>query len=471
MSDDQRTTGDRRQQPRRHGEIERTLPHNLDAEKAVLGAILLKSELYLEIADLVTARDFFRDAHRRIFAQIAQLTQANQTVDPLTVKDALLRAGDLDEVGGPAYIYGLTDGVPRFSNVTAYATIVRERSRLRDAIAAGSRIVSEAYEAEDDAAEVLNRAEQALYELTAHTVPVGPRMLREILSSLMDRMEAWSKSAGGITGVPSGFTELDYHTGGFQPEDMIILGARPSMGKSALALNIAEQAARRGFRPGVWSLEMREEALAVRALAGASGVNSHRIQTGRLYESDWAKLTHAIGELSELPIAIDASSHVSVQELRSRARRLKAKQGLDLILVDYAQLMAGEGENRQLEIAGISRGLKGIARLLKVPIIVLSQLSRDLEKRTDKRPVLSDLRESGSLEQDADTVMFLYRPEVYEGENVKPEHVGYAELLIAKQRNGPTGMVPLTWDKYHQQFMDRDTTPQPEDQRLPMGDR
>lgn len=459
---------------------ERTLPHSLEAERAVIGAALLHPDAFGEAAQVLEPSHFFRDAHRRVWDHMRRLSTKHVELDLLTVKDSLIKSGELDDIGGPAYLMSLTDGVPRSSHIGEYARIVREKWRLRSAIYAANKILVEAYEAEDDAQIVVDRAEQALFEIAASIGTGGFRKLSEILPQLLEQIEAWSQSQSGVTGLSTGFRDLDGQTRGLQPGNLIILAARPSQGKSALALNIAKNVAAQGSTVGVFSLEMSETELAVRALTDEARINGHRLQAGYVRETDWGRIAHAIGILAEYPLYIDESPFVTAFDIRTRARRLKAEHDLSLLVIDYTQLMVGHErrENRALELGAVSRMLKAIAKELKIPVIALSQLSRKLEERTDKRPILSDLRESGALEQDADMVWFIHRPVHFEKsqrgdyQNMTPaEYETLAELIIAKQRNGPVGTVELTWRKEETRFEDRNFDSQVADQRLPMGDR
>jgi replicative DNA helicase len=426
---------------------ERTLPHNLEAEKSVLGAILIHNDAFNNAAELIDGRDFFRDAHRRIFDRMVALSERGQAIDLVTLKEELQRAGELDEVGGPAYIASLTDGVPRSANVEHYARIVKEKATLRSLIHSANRILSDAYQAEEDADLILDGAEKAIFEIAEGRISAGFTPLRDLVQSSFATIEKLQEQRNAITGVPSGFQDLDGMTAGFQPSDMIILAARPAMGKTSFALNVAQNAAKRGKTVGVFSLEMSKEQLFLRLLTSEAMIDAHKFRTGYLTEKDYGKLSHALGTLAELPIFIDDTPGVGLLEMRAKCRRLAAAHTLDLVVIDYIQLMQGRGrfESRQQELTSISRSVKILAKELNVPIIALSQLSRAPESRTDHRPQLSDLRESGALEQDADLVMFIYRAEVYDKEETKPEEVGTAEIIIGKHRNGPIGSVRLTF--------------------------
>jgi replicative DNA helicase len=426
---------------------ERTLPHNLDAEKAVLGAILIHNDAFNGAAELIDARDFFRDAHRRIFDKMVALSERGDAIDFVTLKDELQRAGELDEVGGPAYISSLADGVPRSANVEHYARIVKEKATLRSLIHSANRILSDAYQAEDDADLILDGAEKAIFEIAEGRISAGFTPLRDLVQSSFATIEKLQEQRNAITGVPSGFQDLDELTAGFQPSDMIILAARPAMGKTSFVLNVAQNAAKKGRTVGIFSLERSKEQLFLRLLTSEAMIDAHKFRTGYLTEKDYGKLSHGLGALAELPIYIDDTPGIGLLEMRAKCRRLAAAHTLDMVIIDYIQLMQGRGrfESRQQELTAISRSVKILAKELSVPIIALSQLSRAPESRTDHRPQLSDLRESGALEQDADLVMFIYRAEVYDKEETKPEELGTAEIIIGKHRNGPIGSVRLTF--------------------------
>jgi replicative DNA helicase len=431
--------------------VERTLPHNLEAERSVLGAILLHNEAFNHAAELIDSRDFFRDAHRRIFEKMVVLSERNEAIDLVTLKEELGRSGSLDDVGGPAYIASLVDGVPRAVNVEHYARIVKEKSTLRELIFSANRVLASAYEAEEDASQILDRAEQDIFAIAEGRIREGFVALRTLVHQGYESLEAARAHQTLITGVPSGFADLDELTSGFQPADLIIIAARPSMGKTSLALNIAQHVGiKEGKTVGVFSLEMAKEQLFLRLLTAESQIEGHRLRTGRFGERDWSKLAHAMGTLGEAKIFVDDSPAIGVLEMRAKARRLMSEHNLHLLCIDYIQLMQGRGrfENRVLELASVSRGLKGLAKELKIPIIVLSQLSRAPESQR-RRPQLSDLRESGALEQDADVVLLIYREDQYEATE---ENQGIAEIIIGKQRNGPTGTVKLAFIREHTRF-------------------
>jgi replicative DNA helicase len=436
---------------------ERTLPHNLEAERSVLGAILLNNDIFNLAVEVVDAPDFFRDAHRRIFEKMVQLSNRGNAIDLVTLKEELGRSGELDEVGGPAYIAALVDGVPRSTNVQHYARIIKEKATLRRLISSANKILTTAYEGEDEADEILDQAEHAIFAIADDKIRDGFVSLRDLAHASLDTIEKLHARKELVTGVPTGFTDLDEMTSGLQPSDLLIVAARPSMGKTSLVLNIAQHVGTKtDMSVGVFSLEMSKEQLFLRMLTAEARIDAHRLRGGFLGERDWGKLSQAIGTLSEAKIFIDDTPSIGVLEMRAKCRRLASEHGLNLVIIDYIQLMQGRGkfENRTLELASISRSLKGLAKELNVPIVVLSQLSRAPEARSDHRPQLSDLRESGALEQDADVVVFIYREDVYADKNAPPaaDNAGVAELIIGKQRNGPTGVVKLAFIREFTRF-------------------
>jgi replicative DNA helicase len=427
---------------------ERVLPHSLDAEKSVLGAILIHNEAFNHAAEFLDAQDFFRDAHRRIFNSMVTLSERNDAIDFITVKEELSRSGQLDEVGGPAYIASLADGVPRSANVEYYARIVKEKSTLRSLIHSANKILAEAYDAEQEPDLLLDEAERAIFAIAEDRIRAGFVPLRDLVQGSFATIEKLQQNKGAITGVPSGFHDLDEMTTGFHPGDLVVVAARPSMGKTSFVLNIAQHVGTHtSMTVGFFSLEMSKEQLFMRLLTSEARIDAHRFRTGFLNEKDYGRLSQALGTLAEARVFIDDSASIGVLEMRAKARRLKAEHGLDVLIIDYLQLMQGRGrfESRQQEVSAISRSLKGLAKELSCPIIALSQLSRAPEGRTDHRPQLSDLRESGAIEQDADVVFFIYRPEVYDKDETRPEQQGVAEIIIGKQRNGPIGSVKLSF--------------------------
>jgi replicative DNA helicase len=434
---------------------ERTLPHNLDAEKSVLGAILIHNDAFNHAAELIDSRDFFRDAHRRIFDKMVALSERGRAIDFITLKDELQRAGELDECGGPTYIAALADGVPRSANVAYYARIVKEKSTLRNLIHSANKILTEAYEAEQEPEVLLDEAERAIFAIAEDRIREGFVPLRDLVQSSFATIEKLQQNKGAITGVPSGFPDLDEMTTGFHPGDLVVVAARPSMGKTSLVLNIAQHVGTHtAMTVGFFSLEMSKEQLFMRLLTSEARIDAHRFRTGFLNEKDYGRLSHSLGTLAEARVFIDDTASIGVLEMRAKARRLQKEHGLDLLIIDYLQLMQGRGrfESRQQEVSAISRSLKGLAKELSCPVIALSQLSRAPEGRTDHRPQLSDLRESGAIEQDADLVLFIYRPEVYDKEETRPEDQGIAEIIVGKQRNGPIGGVKLSFLNQYTRF-------------------
>ena len=436
---------------------ERTLPHNLEAERCVLGAILIHNDAFNVAAELIDSHDFFRDAHRRVFDKMVSLNERNLVIDLVTLKEELDRSNDLEKVGGPAYVAALADGVPRSTNVEYYARIVKEKSTLRNLIHSASQILTNAYKAEQDADTLLDRAEQEIFAIAEDKIHTGFVPLRDLVQGSFATIEQLQKQKGLVTGVPTGFVDIDNLTSGLQPSDLIIVAARPSMGKTSFMLNVAQHIGTKTDRTvGFFSLEMAKEQLLLRMLTTEAEVDSHRFRGGFLTESDYGKLSTSLGRLAEARVFIDDTASLGILEMRAKARRLKAEHGLDLLIVDYIQLMQGRGrfENRTQELAAISRALKGLAKELNVPVVAISQLSRAPESRSDRRPHLADLRESGALEQDADVVMFIFREEVYE---LTPENENLAEIIIGKQRNGPIGTVKLAFLKQHTRFANLST--------------
>jgi replicative DNA helicase len=434
---------------------ERTLPHSLDAEKSVLGAILIHNDAFNHAAEVLDSQDFFRDAHRRIFDRMVMLSERGDAIDFITLKEELARHGDLDEVGGPSYIAALADGVPRSANVEYYARIVKEKSTLRSLIHSANKILSEAYEGEQEPDTLLDEAERSIFSIAEGRIREGFVPLRDLVQTSFATIEKLQQSKGAITGVPSGFPDLDEMTTGFHPGDLVVIAARPSMGKTSLVLNMAQHVGTHtSMTVGFFSLEMSKEQLFMRMLTSEARIDAHRFRSGFLSEKDYGNLSHALGTLAEARVFIDDTASIGVLEMRAKCRRLKAEHGLDMIIIDYLQLMQGRGrfESRQQEVSAISRSLKGLAKELSCPILALSQLSRAPEGRTDHRPQLSDLRESGAIEQDADLVFFIYRPEVYDKEEANPENQGIAEIIIGKQRNGPIGTVKLSFLNQYTRF-------------------
>jgi replicative DNA helicase len=433
--------------------IDRLPPQNIDAERSTLGSMLLEKEAIEKGTELLKPEDFYREAHRVIFEVITHLSNKGEPIDIITVSEELTRRNMLDKVGGIAYLTALANAVPTAANIEYYAKIVAEKSLLRSIISVATTIVGMGYEGAEDVNMILDEAEKQIFQITQRRNTKGFVSLRNILIETFERIEKLYESKGGVTGLPTGFTDFNRMTAGLQPSDLIILAARPSMGKTTFALNIAQSASVDQKIPVViFSLEMSKEQLALKLLCSEAGVDNQRIRTGTLMDSDWPRLSHALGSLSEAAMFIDDTPGISALDIRARARRIKAEYGLGLIVIDYLQLMQSKNrsENRQQEVSEISRTLKSLARELNVPVIALSQLSRAVEQRTDKRPNLSDLRESGSLEQDADLVAFLYREDYY---NPDTDKKNITELIIAKQRNGPVGTVDLLFQKEFSKFV------------------
>ncbi len=433
-----------------------SLPANVDAERSILGAILLDNFSYNQAAEHLKPEDFSLDSHRRIYARMMELAESSRAIDVITLPEELERHSELETIGGPAYLSSLLDGVPDRPSIEHYIRIVRDKALLRELIHASNAAIGRAAEQSDPAEEILNDAEAAILQLSERRIGRGFVGVTEIVKESFGSVDALLQRGQRITGLATHFTDLDEMTSGLQRSDLIIIAGRPSMGKTAFALNIAENAAIEDQKVvGVFSLEMSREALLLRLLCSRAEVDSHKMRTGSLWRDDMSKVVEAMEQLAHAPIFIDDTPGISMSEMRAKARRLQQSQGkLDLIVVDYLQLMSGGGrryENRTQEVSAISRGLKGLAKELKVPVVALSQLSRAPESRGgDHRPQLADLRESGSIEQDADVVAFIFREEVYKPD--EPELEGHAELIIAKQRNGPTGKVKLAFIKRSTRF-------------------
>jgi replicative DNA helicase len=437
--------------------LDRPMPQSPDAERAILGAILINNHAFYRVIGTIDTDDFFKDAHRTIFATMRRMAEQSREIEPLTLKEELAKHAQLDQVGGIAYIAALVDVVPDVANVERYARIVKEKSMLRRLIVMGNSVMRAALDAPSEPSEVLTIAEKTLYEIAEGSTDKGFVGLDRITRTNMAAIEQIHSNAGRlVTGLPTGYDRFNEMTSGFQPGDLIILAARPSMGKTSFMMNIAESIALPGkdgepragdrlYSVGVFSLEMSKEQIGLRILSSESGVSNHLIRSGMLSERNWRDLADASARLAKGRIYVDDTPGMDPMEMRAKARRLKMEVGLDLIMVDYLQLMAikGKVESRQQEVSQISRSLKAIAKELSVPLFSLSQLSRRSEQRTgDHRPQLSDLRESGSIEQDADLVAFIYRDEVY---NKETEEKGIAEIIIAKQRNGPIGDFKLVF--------------------------
>ncbi|QGG58957.1 replicative DNA helicase [Paenibacillus sp. B01] len=442
--------------------FDRVPPQNLEAEQAVLGAVLLQAEALITAMEKVRPEDFYLSSHQLVFEAMIELGENNQPIDLVTLTAYLSDRSQLEEVGGVSYLAKLASVVPTAANVEHYAQIVEEKSMLRRLIRTATTIVSDGYGATDDIGLMLSEAEQRIMEIANRRSSSGFVSIRDVLMEVFERVEFLYTNKGGSTGIPSGFVDLDKMTSGFQRSDLIIVAARPSVGKTAFALNIAQNVGVRARETvAIFSLEMSAAQLVQRMVCAESNVDAGRMRTGFLEGDDWEKLTMAIGALSEAEIYIDDTPGITVSDIRAKCRRLKKERNLGMILIDYLQLIQGRGkagENRQQEVSEISRTLKQIARELEVPVIALSQLSRGVEQRQDKRPMMSDLRESGSIEQDADIVAFLYRDDYYDKETEKKNII---EIIIAKQRNGPVGTVELAFLKNFNKFVSLDRTHEP----------
>ena len=434
---------------------ERVPPQNIEAEQSVLGAMLIKKEAITQAQELLRPDDFYREAHRIVFETMLELAGDNEAVDLVTLTEALRKKEMLEKVGGISFITALANYVPTAANIVYHAQIVKEKSELRHLIDAATEIASAAYEATDDVKDIMDDAEKKILAVAANQTGGAFEPIRNIVIDTVGRVETLYENQGGLTGISTGFRDLDRDTSGLQKSDLILVAARPSMGKTAFTLNIATYAAMHGHTVAFFSLEMSKEQLVQRMLCSEGGIDSQRLRTGQLEDADWDRLINTADRVSKASIYIDDTAGINVMDLRSKARRLKAEHGLDLIVIDYLQLMQGRskgGDNsRQQEISEISRSLKALARELDVPVVALSQLSRSVESRTVKKPMLSDLRESGSLEQDADIVMFLYREDYYDQET---ERKNITEVIIAKHRNGPIGTIELFFQKEFTKFRD-----------------
>jgi replicative DNA helicase len=435
--------------------IERLPPQNLDAERSVLGGVLLDNNAIHKIGEILHGEDFYRESHRKIFEAMVRLEEKGEPVDLITLNQELQRMGKLQEVGGATYLASLTDQVPTAANVLYYARIVKDKSIVRQVIEASTKIASQGYEGTEDAIQFLDRSEQTILEISRKQRRKGFIPIRDILQQSFKSIEEAFGKKELVTGIPTAFKDFDRITCGLQRSDLIIVAGRPSMGKTAFALNIARNVAVMTRAPvAIFSLEMSKEQLVFRMLSSEAEIEATKLRSGQFGRSDWPKLTQAADILSQAPIFIDDSPVISVMEMRGKARQMKSEQDIGLIIVDYLQLMEGSGraESRVQEISEISRSLKQLAKELDLPLIALSQLNRAVENRTDKRPMLADLRESGAIEQDADVIAFLYREETYYKD--RPECRGKAEVIIGKQRNGPVGKLELTFRAECTRFYD-----------------
>jgi replicative DNA helicase len=431
----------------------RVPPHNLEAEESLLGAMLLSKDAVVAAVEIVDADDFYKPAHGHVFSAITQLWTQGESADAVTVAEELRRHGLLDVTGGPGTLVTLQARTPAISNAGGYARIVEEHALLRRLIGVAGEIADIGYDLPDDVAAAVDRAETLVFDVAQRRTSDTTSHIRDLLGQNLDHLEALFERNESITGVPTGYVDLDERLAGLQPSNLVIVGARPAMGKTAFALGMAAHAALEAQTPVLFfSLEMSHLELTQRLLCAEARVDATRMRNGKLQDTDWGKISHAVGRLAEAPIYIDDNPHLTIMEIRAKARRLKSRHGLGLVVIDYLQLMTGRNnaENRQVEVSEMSRGLKILARELEVPVVALSQLSRGLEMRQDKRPQLADLRESGSLEQDADVVMFLYRDEMYHAETADR---GMAEVIVAKHRNGPTGVTNLSFVDRYTRFM------------------
>jgi len=442
--------------------LKKTPPHSLEAEKTVLGGILVNNENLNTILSIISPEDFYKDANRNIIERIVVLVDKGLPVDLLSLSEELQRSGTLDEVGGASYLASLVDAVPTAANVAHHARIVKDKALLSALIQKATAVVGRAYADTEDVDEVLDWAEQQIFEISQEKISRSFVPVKSILKGTFQLIETLYERKSHVTGVPTGFRKFDEMTAGLQPSDLIVVAGRPSMGKTSFCLNIAQHAAVQERIPvAIFSLEMSKEQLVQRMLCSVAKVDSHKLRTGYLSDADWPKLTTGAGILSESPIFIDDTPGISLLEMRAKSRRLKAEQGLGLVVIDYLQLVSGRGrsESRQQEISEISRSLKAMAKELNVPVIALSQLSRAVESRQPPRPQLSDLRESGAIEQDADVVTFLYRPAFYrvrkDDDPDEPED-NTTEVIVGKQRNGPTGTVNLAFLREYTRFEEQE---------------
>lgn len=433
--------------------LERMPPHSLEAEQSVLGAILLDRDALLQVAEVLRVEDFYREAHRLIYSACLDLEARGEAVDLLTVTEELRRRGELEAVGGASYLTTLTTVVPSVANAGHYARIVAQKAALRQLIQVARRIAERAYDEDGDVIEIIDEAERLILQVAGGRYREGFVSIKEVLVNTFQQLERVASHKGEVTGLPT-FSDLDRLLSGLQPSDLIICAARPGMGKTSFCLNIAQNVAVKKKVPvAIFSLEMSRDQVVQRMLAAEAMVEQHRLRTGYLKEDDWARLVSAASLLAEAPIYIDDTPAITVMEVRAKARRLQAECGLGLVVIDYLQLMQAHRrvDNRQQEIALISRALKALARELNVPVLVLSQLNRGVEQRQDKRPVMADLLESGAIEADADVIIFLYRPQYYDPDTDKK---GIAEVIVAKHRNGPVGTVEMAFLPEFTKFVD-----------------
>ena len=437
--------------------MDRVPPHNHEAEQSVIGAIFLDPQALISASEILMTEDFYRTAHQKIFQTMLTLSDQGKAIDVVTVTEELSAKKEIEDVGGLSYLTELANAVPTAANITHYAKIVEEKALLRRLIRVATKIVEDGYTREDEVDALLSEAEKKMMEVSSRKNAGDFKHVKDVLVQTYDNIEKLQSQKGDVTGIPTGFRDLDHITAGFQRNDLIIVAARPSVGKTAFALNVAQSVVVKARENvAIFSLEMGADQLVMRMLCAEGNIDAQVLRTGALTTDDWGKLTMAMGSLSNSGIFIDDTPGIRVNEIRAKCRRLAQENGLGMILIDYLQLIQGSGkpgENRQQEVSEISRSLKGLARELKVPVIALSQLSRGVEQRQDKRPMMSDLRESGSIEQDADIVAFLYRDDYYDKES---ESKNMIEIIIAKQRNGPTGTVTLAFKKEFNKFINVD---------------
>ncbi|HSR70655.1 MAG TPA: replicative DNA helicase [Acidobacteriota bacterium] len=438
--------------------LEKTLPHSLEAERALLGAVLLEGTLFDQAAELINDEDFYTEAHQKIFQAMARLASDSRAIDPVTLSEELGKSGDLDAVGGIGQLSELMDGTPHVASVAEYAGIIKERSLRRRLIRVSNDLLSRSFSEEESANDLLESAEKAVFDIGQERIASGFRAIEQILDETYQHIQMLYERKELITGIGTGFIDLDNLMSGLQNSDMIVLAARPGLGKTSFALNVGQYAAIKEEKTvGIFSLEMSANQLVTRLVCAEARVDSHKVRSGYLSKEDWSQLAKAMNRLAQAKIYIDDTPGATIVEMRAKSRRLKARHGLDLLLIDYMQLMSGgpsrRQENRQQEISAISRGIKLMAKELAIPVMALSQLSRAPEQRRgDHKPQLSDLRESGSIEQDADVVLFIYRPDRYKKDEEFSEEDGVAHIIIGKQRNGPTGTIKLAfieqWTKF-----------------------
>lgn len=428
-------------------------PHSIEAEQSVLGSIIMDQEAVVVASEMLKPNDFYRPDHEKVFAAIMELYTSGSPIDLITIQDKLVQKGILEQVGGIDYIAELASRVPTSAHIKQYSKIVEEKAVLRRLIKASQEITAKGYEADEKVDNIIGFAEKQIFDIVQNKHTEDFSHINEVVIESIDKIEQAHQSKGGVTGVPTGFVDLDYKTAGLQPSDLILVAARPSMGKTAFALNVIQTAGIKHKKSvAVFSLEMSKDQLVSRMLCAEAMIDSQKARTGALEKEDWDRLARCIPDIASSRIYIDDTPGITVMEMRAKCRRLKLEKGLDLIMIDYLQLMSGnsKGDSRQQEISEISRSLKALAREMEAPVIALSQLSRACEARADHRPMLSDLRESGAIEQDADVVMFLYRDEYYHPDTEK-KNIG--EVIIAKQRNGPTGTVELVWLGQYTKFV------------------